>query len=107
MEDKIFYVDLMSAFDFIRTIMNSDRNYSDIDQEYVDKDVDLHLFGIDTVLYPHILLSMQIFSSKDVKVLRQCYEENKRIGLVLKRADGSFSNIGTLKEVKKIIKKSE
>ena len=103
MADKIFYGDLMSAFDFIRTIMNSDRNYSDIDQEYVDKDVDLHLFGIDTVLYPHILLSMQIFSSKDVKVLRQCYEENKRIGLVMKRADGSFSNIGTLTSIIKII----
>lgn len=97
MEDKIFYVDLMSAFDFIKAIMNSDRNYSDNDQDNVDKDVDIHLFGIDTVMYPHILLSMQIFSSKDVKVLRQCYEGNKKIGLVMKRNDGSFSNIGRLK----------
>lgn len=103
MADKIFYGDLMSAFDFIKTIMNSDRNYSDNDQDNVDKDVDIHLFGIDTVLYPHILLSMPIFSSKDVKVLRQCYEENKKIGLVMKRNDGSFSNIGTLTSIIKII----
>lgn len=103
MADKIFYGDLMSAFDFIKAIMNSDRNYSDNDQDNVDKDVDIHLFGIDTVLYPHILLSMQIFSSKDVKVLRQCYEGNKKIGLVMKRSDGSFSNIGTLTSIIKII----
>lgn len=103
MADKIFYGDLMSAFDFIKTIMNSDRNYSDNDQDNVDKDVDIHLFGIDTVLYPHILLSMQIFSSKDVKVLRQCYEGNKKIGLVMKRNDGSFSSIGTLTSIIKII----
>ena len=103
MADKIFYGDLMSAFDFIKTIMNSDRNYSDNDQDNVDKDVDIHLFGIDTVLYPHILLSMPIFSSKDVKVLRQCYEGNKKIGLVMKRNDGSFSNIGTLTSIIKII----
>lgn len=103
MADKIFYGDLMSAFDFIKAIMNSDRNYSDNDQDNVDKDVDIHLFGIDTVLYPHILLSMQIFSSKDVKVLRQCYEGNKKIGLVMKRNDGSFSSIGTLTSIIKII----
>lgn len=103
MADKIFYGDLMSAFDFIKAIMNSDRNYSDNDKDNVDKDVDIHLFGIDTVLYPHILLSMQIFSSKDVKVLRQCYEGNKKIGLVMKRNDGSFSNIGTLTSIIKII----
>ena len=103
MADKMFYGDLMSAFDFIKAIMNTDGNYSDDDKDNVDKDVDIHLFGIDTVLYPHILLSMQVFSSKDVKVLRQCYEENKKVGLVLKRSDGSFSNVGTLTSIIKIV----
>lgn len=103
MGDNIFN-NIVSAFDFVKFLIenNNEQILYDTsgDGDIVD---DVLLLPLQIVLYPCSFMPVYFQDKDTIALLRKVHEEKKKVGIIAKKSNNSFYNIGTLASVPKIL----